>query len=103
MREESPQIPNVSETCRKPSPQGECIYTVQKCMLGSHPRVDLFPAHSYIYPSSGDMDEDIIPEEDIVSRSQFPESWLWTIEELKEPEKNGYGSMFRDKGAASQV
>ncbi|CAO2640992.1 Complement C3, partial [Lemmus lemmus] len=36
-----------------------------------------------------DMDEDIIPEEDIVSRSQFPESWLWTIEELKEPEKNG--------------
>ncbi|XP_036027140.1 complement C3 [Onychomys torridus] len=36
-----------------------------------------------------DMDEDIIPEEDIISRSQFPESWLWTIEELKEPEKNG--------------
>ncbi|KAM7141304.1 complement C3 [Molossus nigricans] len=36
-----------------------------------------------------DLDEDLIPEEDIVSRSQFPESWLWTIEELKEPEKNG--------------
>ncbi|VTJ68681.1 Hypothetical predicted protein [Marmota monax] len=36
-----------------------------------------------------DMDEDIIPEEDIISRSQFPESWLWAIEELKEPEKNG--------------
>ncbi|XP_051028840.1 LOW QUALITY PROTEIN: complement C3-like [Acomys russatus] len=36
-----------------------------------------------------DMDEDIIPEDDIVSRSHFPESWLWTIEELKEPEKNG--------------
>uniref|UniRef100_H0W536 Complement C3 n=1 Tax=Cavia porcellus TaxID=10141 RepID=H0W536_CAVPO len=36
-----------------------------------------------------DMDEDIIPEEDIISRSQFPESWLWTIEELKEPERNG--------------
>uniref|UniRef100_A0A452SF83 Complement C3 n=1 Tax=Ursus americanus TaxID=9643 RepID=A0A452SF83_URSAM len=28
-------------------------------------------------------------EEDIVSRSQFPESWLWTIEILDEPEKNG--------------
>ncbi|MCQ7614258.1 hypothetical protein NP188_24545, partial [Salmonella enterica] len=27
-----------------------------------------------------DLDEDIIPEEDIISRSQFPESWLWTIE-----------------------
>ncbi|XP_024424671.2 complement C3 [Desmodus rotundus] len=36
-----------------------------------------------------DLDEDIIPEEDIISRSQFPESWLWTVEELKEPEKNG--------------
>lgn len=36
-----------------------------------------------------DLDEDIIPEEDIISRSQFPESWLWTIEELKDPEKNG--------------
>uniref|UniRef100_P01026 Complement C3 n=1 Tax=Rattus norvegicus TaxID=10116 RepID=CO3_RAT len=36
-----------------------------------------------------DVDEDIIPEEDIISRSHFPESWLWTIEELKEPEKNG--------------
>ncbi|XP_053514319.1 complement C3 [Artibeus jamaicensis] len=36
-----------------------------------------------------DMEDDIIPEEDIISRSQFPESWLWTIEELKEPEKNG--------------
>ncbi|XP_054572878.1 complement C3-like [Eptesicus fuscus] len=39
-----------------------------------------------------DLDEEIIPEEDIVSRSQFPESWLWTIEELKEPEKNGISS-----------
>ncbi|CAK6445567.1 unnamed protein product [Pipistrellus nathusii] len=39
-----------------------------------------------------ELEEDIIPEEDIVSRSQFPESWLWTIEELKEPEKNGISS-----------
>lgn len=46
---------------------------------------------SQIYLPSGDMDEEIIPEEDIISRSHFPESWLWTIEELKEPEKNGYG------------
>nr|XP_025844272.1 complement C3 isoform X2 [Vulpes vulpes] len=36
-----------------------------------------------------DMDEDLFLEEDIVSRSQFPESWLWTIEILNEPEKNG--------------
>ncbi|XP_059552917.1 complement C3-like isoform X2 [Myotis daubentonii] len=40
----------------------------------------------------GDLDEEIIPEEDIVSRSQFPESWLWTIEELKDPEKDGVSS-----------
>uniref|UniRef100_G1PYJ2 Complement C3 n=1 Tax=Myotis lucifugus TaxID=59463 RepID=G1PYJ2_MYOLU len=37
-------------------------------------------------------ENEIIPEEDIVSRSQFPESWLWTIEELKDPEKNGISS-----------
>nr|XP_031292928.1 complement C3 [Camelus dromedarius] len=36
-----------------------------------------------------DLEDEIIPEEDIISRSQFPESWLWTIEELKEQEKNG--------------
>lgn len=36
-----------------------------------------------------ELEEDIIPEEDIISRSHFPQSWLWTIEELKEPEKNG--------------
>ncbi|GAB5567620.1 complement C3-like [Prionailurus iriomotensis] len=36
-----------------------------------------------------DLDEDIIPEEEIISRSQFPESWLWRIEELSEPEKDG--------------
>uniref|UniRef100_A0A8C0LBR4 Complement C3 n=1 Tax=Canis lupus dingo TaxID=286419 RepID=A0A8C0LBR4_CANLU len=36
-----------------------------------------------------DMDEELFLEEDIVSRSQFPESWLWTIEILNEPEKNG--------------
>ncbi|XP_037361109.1 complement C3 [Talpa occidentalis] len=48
--------------------------------------------HSRLRPlglARSDMDEDIIPEEDIISRSQFPESWLWTIEEFKEPDKNG--------------
>ncbi|KAF0887297.1 CO3 protein, partial [Crocuta crocuta] len=37
----------------------------------------------------GELDEDIIPEEEIISRSQFPESWLWRMEELKEPAKDG--------------
>ncbi|XP_044900676.1 complement C3-like [Felis catus] len=36
-----------------------------------------------------DLDEDIIPEEDIISRSQFPESWLWRMEDLNEPAKDG--------------
>lgn len=41
-------------------------------------------------PPTGDLDDDIIPEEDIISRSQFPESWLWTvIEDLKQADKNG--------------
>ncbi|KAG8519037.1 Complement C3, partial [Galemys pyrenaicus] len=48
--------------------------------------------HSRLRPlglARSELDEEIIPEEDIISRSQFPESWLWTIEELKDPEKNG--------------
>uniref|UniRef100_A0A8C9QDB5 Complement C3 n=1 Tax=Spermophilus dauricus TaxID=99837 RepID=A0A8C9QDB5_SPEDA len=53
----------------------DCCSYITQLLQHSHP--------------SGDMDEDIIPEEDIISRSQFPESWLWAIEELKEPEKNG--------------
>ncbi|OWK12416.1 C3 [Cervus elaphus hippelaphus] len=37
-----------------------------------------------------DLDDEIIPEEDIISRSQFPESWLWTIiEDFKQADKNG--------------
>uniref|UniRef100_A0A8C5LL32 Complement C3 n=1 Tax=Jaculus jaculus TaxID=51337 RepID=A0A8C5LL32_JACJA len=36
-----------------------------------------------------DLDDEIIPEEDIISRSQFPESWLWNIEDLNEPGKDG--------------
>ncbi|XP_004689349.1 PREDICTED: complement C3 [Condylura cristata] len=48
--------------------------------------------HSRLQPlglARSNTDEDIMPEEDIVTRSQFPESWLWTIEEFKEPAKNG--------------
>lgn len=60
----------------------------------------LFPTQ--IYLPSGDMDEDIIPEEDIVSRSHFPESWLWTVEELKGPERSGYGSLVSEKGDGHQ-
>ncbi|XP_040092170.1 complement C3 [Oryx dammah] len=37
-----------------------------------------------------DLEDEIIPEEDIISRSQFPESWLWTIiEDFKQADKNG--------------
>ncbi|XP_068938993.1 complement C3 [Petaurus breviceps papuanus] len=40
--------------------------------------------------SRSDLDENFMPEEDIISRSQFPESWLWTVERLTEkPDKNG--------------
>ncbi|XP_036604811.1 A.superbus venom factor 1-like [Trichosurus vulpecula] len=34
-----------------------------------------------------DWENDIFPEEDIVSRSQFPESWLWRVEQLTEISK----------------
>jgi hypothetical protein len=73
---------------------GECIYAAQKCLQGSH--LQTFPKVSL---PSGELEEDIIPEEDIISRSHFPQSWLWTIEELKEPEKNGYGSPISENGA----
>uniref|UniRef100_A0A673VAA9 Complement C3 n=1 Tax=Suricata suricatta TaxID=37032 RepID=A0A673VAA9_SURSU len=36
-----------------------------------------------------DLDEDIIPEDEIISRSHFPESWLWRMEQLTEPAKDG--------------
>ncbi|KAJ1059685.1 hypothetical protein K5549_004123 [Capra hircus] len=37
-----------------------------------------------------DLEDEIIPEEDIISRSQFPESWLWTIiDDFKQADKNG--------------
>uniref|UniRef100_A0A8C8ZES8 Complement C3 n=1 Tax=Prolemur simus TaxID=1328070 RepID=A0A8C8ZES8_PROSS len=38
-----------------------------------------------------DLDEDIIPEEHIISRSYFPESWLWMIIDggLKDQPKDG--------------
>uniref|UniRef100_A0A8C5UL27 Complement C3 n=1 Tax=Microcebus murinus TaxID=30608 RepID=A0A8C5UL27_MICMU len=41
-----------------------------------------------------DLEEDIIPEEDIISRSHFPESWLWTMIDggLKDNPKDGLAS-----------
>ncbi|XP_043842630.1 complement C3 [Dromiciops gliroides] len=40
--------------------------------------------------SRSELDEEIVPEEDIISRSQFPESWLWSLERLTEkPDKYG--------------
>ncbi|XP_025059766.1 venom factor-like [Alligator sinensis] len=40
-----------------------------------------------------DLDDDFLSEEDIVSRSHFPESWLWEVEHLNEPpNKEGISS-----------
>ncbi|KAI4541576.1 hypothetical protein MG293_008718 [Ovis ammon polii] len=42
-----------------------------------------------------DLDDEIIPEEDIISRSQFPESWLWIIiQDFQPPDKNGISTNF---------
>lgn len=35
--------------------------------------------------SPGEMDGGFLDDEDITSRSLFPESWLWQVEELTEP------------------
>uniref|UniRef100_A0A8C4YUJ0 Complement C3 n=1 Tax=Gopherus evgoodei TaxID=1825980 RepID=A0A8C4YUJ0_9SAUR len=40
-----------------------------------------------------DLDEDFMSDEDITSRSQFPESWLWQVEQLTErPNELGISS-----------
>lgn len=36
-------------------------------------------------PSPGEVDDAFLADEDITSRSLFPESWLWQVEELTEP------------------
>ena len=35
-------------------------------------------------PPSGQADDDFLADEDITSRSLFPESWLWQVEQLIE-------------------
>ncbi|NXK56955.1 CO3 protein, partial [Chauna torquata] len=38
-----------------------------------------------LLPSPGEVDDEFLADEDITSRSLFPESWLWQVEELTEP------------------
>jgi len=38
-----------------------------------------------LLPSLGEVDDAFLSDEDITSRSLFPESWLWQVEELTEP------------------
>ncbi|XP_067416524.1 A.superbus venom factor 1-like [Emydura macquarii macquarii] len=38
--------------------------------------------------SRSDLDEDFLSDEDITSRSQFPESWLWQVEQLPDQPHN---------------
>uniref|UniRef100_A0A8B9VKP7 Complement C3 n=1 Tax=Anas zonorhyncha TaxID=75864 RepID=A0A8B9VKP7_9AVES len=40
---------------------------------------------SYLELARSEMDGGFLDDEDITSRSLFPESWLWQVEELKEP------------------
>ncbi|NXJ98500.1 VCO31 factor, partial [Corythaixoides concolor] len=38
-----------------------------------------------LLPPPGEADDGFLADEDITSRSLFPESWLWQVESLKEP------------------
>ncbi|XP_039766219.1 complement C3 [Ornithorhynchus anatinus] len=43
--------------------------------------------------SRSEVDEDLLQDDEFVSRSQFPESWLWQVEELSDkPDKTGVSS-----------
>nr|AAW69835.1 complement component C3 [Notamacropus eugenii] len=61
----------------------DCCKYITKVRLEKH-------RENVLNLSRSDLDENFMPEEDIISRSQFPESWLWTVERLTEkPDKHG--------------
>ncbi|NXI97092.1 VCO31 factor, partial [Psophia crepitans] len=43
------------------------------------------PRSRVMLPPPGEADDDFLADEDITSRSLFPESWLWQVEPLTEP------------------
>uniref|UniRef100_A0A8C3HKP2 Uncharacterized protein n=1 Tax=Chrysemys picta bellii TaxID=8478 RepID=A0A8C3HKP2_CHRPI len=71
----------------------ECKKTFLDCCNYIKTMWDKLQRELHLQLARSDLDEDFMSDEDITSRSQFPESWLWQVEQLTErPNKLGISS-----------
>ncbi|XP_044850427.1 complement C3-like isoform X1 [Mauremys mutica] len=71
----------------------ECKKTFLDCCNYIKTIRDKLQRELHLKLARSDLDEDFMSEEDITSRSQFPESWLWQVEQLTErPNELGISS-----------
>ncbi|XP_075758420.1 A.superbus venom factor 1 [Pelodiscus sinensis] len=62
----------------------ECKQAFLECCTYIKTVRDKMQRELHLQLSRSDLDEDFLSDEDITSRSQFPESWLWQVEHLTE-------------------
>uniref|UniRef100_A0A8C3T538 Uncharacterized protein n=1 Tax=Chelydra serpentina TaxID=8475 RepID=A0A8C3T538_CHESE len=62
----------------------ECKKTFLDCCNYIKTLRDKLKRELHLQLARSDLDEDFMSDEDITSRSQFPESWLWQVEQLTE-------------------
>uniref|UniRef100_A0A8C3HQ48 Complement C3 n=1 Tax=Chrysemys picta bellii TaxID=8478 RepID=A0A8C3HQ48_CHRPI len=71
----------------------ECKKTFLDCCHYIKTIRDKLQQELHLQLARSDLDEDFMSDEDITSRSQFPESWLWQVEQLTgKPNKLGISS-----------
>ncbi|CAM4693285.1 complement C3-like [Caretta caretta] len=71
----------------------ECKKTFLDCCNYIKTIRDKMQRELHLELARSDLDEDFMSDEDITSRSQFPESWLWQVEQLIErPNELGISS-----------
>ncbi|XP_044850424.1 venom factor-like [Mauremys mutica] len=71
----------------------ECKKTFLDCCNYIKTIHDKLQRELHLELARSDLDEDFMSDKDIISRSQFPESWLWQVERLNErPNELGISS-----------
>uniref|UniRef100_A0A8C0H392 Complement C3 n=1 Tax=Chelonoidis abingdonii TaxID=106734 RepID=A0A8C0H392_CHEAB len=71
----------------------ECKKTFLDCCNYIKTIQDKLQLELHLQLARSDLDEDFMSDEDITSRSQFPESWLWQVDQLTErPNELGISS-----------
>uniref|UniRef100_A0A8C0HHX6 Complement C3 n=1 Tax=Chelonoidis abingdonii TaxID=106734 RepID=A0A8C0HHX6_CHEAB len=71
----------------------ECKKTFLNCCNYIKTIRDKLHRELHLELARSDLDEDFMSDEDITSRSQFPESWLWQVDQLTErPNELGISS-----------